>query len=402
MNLKEVRLLFVMELLSGLARGAFLICIGWSTLIVSNDVAVVGVIFTVGNITSIIVGPVIGVAIDRYKRKKIIILAQIFIAACVAYIGYLMFNTDGLIHVSWLFIVMIIITSARLMYRVAFDGILRGSVEDKDIMQTMARAQTLHLLSTVISTASMGIIISEFSMSSGFFVSVIPSIFLLFVAVFLDDSYIKSSIDGVSGYWVDFKNGLVIFRSNPFLFRLVLLAMSVLPIGFLTSALLSAFVLDDLNKGSDVFGLVEATWQIGGMLAAGLLSAKIRLFRGQYIIYAIGLLSGISTIILSNSTNSYSLALSHGLMGFFGYIALIMIKAKISELSNTKNIGRSIANLSVMINLSGVIMCLSPSFIEFNKTATYFLYWGGFMVAAVILLFVWEFKVVSKSNGITS
>lgn len=398
MNVKEVRLLFAMELLSGLARGAFLICIGWSTLIVSNDVAVVGLIFTVGNITNIIVGPAIGVAIDRYKRKKIIIIAQVIIAVCVAFIGYLMLNADGLIHIYWLFVVMIIITSARLMYRVAFDGILRGSVKDKDIMQTMARAQTLHLLSTVISTGSMGIIISEMSMSIGFFATAIPSIFLLIVAVFLANSYIKSSNNGVKGYWIDFKSGLVIFKNNPFLCRLVLLAMAVLPIGFLTSALLSAFVLDDLNKGSDVFGLVEATWQIGGMLAAGLLSAKTNLFRGRYIIYAIGLLSGSSTIILSYSTDSYSLALSHGLMGFFGYIALITIKAKISESSNTKNIGRSIANLGVMINLSGIIMCLSPSFIEFNKTAPYFLYWGGFMIAAVTLLFVWEFKVVSESN----
>ena len=40
-----------MEMFSGLARRSYLVCIGWTTLIISNNVATVGQIFFVASIT---------------------------------------------------------------------------------------------------------------------------------------------------------------------------------------------------------------------------------------------------------------------------------------------------------------------------------------------------------------
>jgi hypothetical protein len=39
---KNVPLLYLMEVFSGFARGSYLGCIGWTTLVISNDVAIVG------------------------------------------------------------------------------------------------------------------------------------------------------------------------------------------------------------------------------------------------------------------------------------------------------------------------------------------------------------------------
>jgi hypothetical protein len=50
-----------MELFSGLARGAYLVCIGWTTLVISNDVATVGQIFVVSSLTFVLAGPIVGV-----------------------------------------------------------------------------------------------------------------------------------------------------------------------------------------------------------------------------------------------------------------------------------------------------------------------------------------------------
>jgi len=57
--------LYIAELCAGFARGAYLVCIGWTTLIVSGDVAVVGQVFIVAMITTIVAGPFVGVIVDR-------------------------------------------------------------------------------------------------------------------------------------------------------------------------------------------------------------------------------------------------------------------------------------------------------------------------------------------------
>ena len=59
--------LYLMELCAGSARGAYLVCIGWTTLIVSGDVAAVGQVFIVAMITTMFVGPVIGVTVGGVK-----------------------------------------------------------------------------------------------------------------------------------------------------------------------------------------------------------------------------------------------------------------------------------------------------------------------------------------------
>ena len=59
----------MMELCAGSARGAYLVCIGWTTLIVSGDVAAVGQVFIVAMITTIFAGPVAGSSLTGITEK---------------------------------------------------------------------------------------------------------------------------------------------------------------------------------------------------------------------------------------------------------------------------------------------------------------------------------------------
>jgi MFS family permease len=164
-----------MEMFSGLARRSYLVCIGWTTLIISNNVATVGQIFFVASITYILAGPFIGIVIDRYKRRKLIILAQLSIAASMLCMGGLIFYTRD-VSVLWLFATVITVSSFRIMYRGAFDGIIKASVDDKDILATLARANFIHLFSMTAGTAAIGFIIQAFSPAHAFVVSAAASL----------------------------------------------------------------------------------------------------------------------------------------------------------------------------------------------------------------------------------
>lgn len=376
-----------MALFSGLARGAYLVCIGWTTLILSNNVATVGQIFIVSSMTLLLGGPLVGVIIDRYKRKKLIILTQIFIAALILCFGAFLFYTPDL-SVFWLFGVVAIVTVLRIMYFGAFDGILRASVENQDILLTVARTNAIHLFSTAAGTAAIGLIIDRFSAAQGFLATAAASICLVIVAGFIGDGFVKANARGVAGFWFDLKSGFEIFRHNKLIQTVVLLSVVALPIGQLSNALLSSFIRDDLGEGSDLFGFVDAAWPIGGMLAAALLSSKIKKLEVNNGEYLLAIMAGASTIVLSYCTASLSLAIAHGFMGFFVWAGRIMIGARVLALCKNENVGRTRVYIEAMVSGSAMVMCLSPTLIVFAATASYFLYWGLFVVVGAVLLWV--------------
>ena len=378
-----------MELFSGLARGAYLVCIGWTTLVISNDVATVGQIFVVSSLTFVLAGPIVGVIIDRHKRKQLIMLAQFFIAASIlCFGGFLFFAPD--LSIWWLFGVVVIVTVFRVMYRGSFDGIIRASVENPDILHTVARANAIHLFSTAVGTAAIGLIIDRFSAGHGFLATAAASICLLIVAGFLADGVVKSNARGITGFWFDLKSGFEIFRNNKLIQMVALLSAVALPVGQLSNALLSSFIRDDLGEGSDLFGFVDAAWPIGGMLAAALLSNRIKKLDVKNGEYFLALMAGASTVVLSYSTASISLAVAHALMGFFVWSCRIMIGGRVLALCSNENVGRTRVYIQAMVGLSAMVMCLSPSLIVLDATASYFLYWGSFVVVGAVLLWAWK------------
>ena len=76
-----------MDLCAGVARGSYLVCIGWTTLIVIGDVAAVGQVFIVAMLTTMFVGPVASVFVDRHNRKYLTIVAHSGIAISLLMLG---------------------------------------------------------------------------------------------------------------------------------------------------------------------------------------------------------------------------------------------------------------------------------------------------------------------------
>ncbi len=378
-----------MASLSGLARGAYLVCIGWTTLVISNDVATVGQIFVVSSLTFVLAGPIVGVVIDRHKRKTLIILAQFVIAAPILCFGGFLFYTPN-VPIIWLFAVVVIVSVFQVMYRGSFDGIIRASVENPDILHTVARANAIHLFSAAVGTAAAGLIIDKFSASYGFLATAVPSFCLLIVAAFLADGVVKTSARGIGGFWSDLKIGFEIFRNNKLIRIVALLSVVALPVGQLSNALLSSFIRDDLGEGSDLFGFVDAAWPIGGMLAAALLSKKIKKLDVKDGEYILAIMAGASTVFLSYGTASLSLAIAHGFMGFFVWSCRIMIGGQVLAYCKNENVGRTRVYIEAMVSVSAMAMCLSPSLVTLEATATYLSFWGLFVVFSSVLLWVWK------------
>lgn len=382
---KNLKFLYLMEIFSGLARGSYLVCIGWTTLVVTNDVARVGQVFIVAMLTNMLAAPLVGVVVDRYNRKHLTIVAHLFIALPLAVLALLLSWGPDL-PLVWFFATVIVVHTFRLLYHISHDGLIHANVNKADLVHAVARFRGVHLLAASIGTLAAGLIIERFSPTAGFLFSASMSIFLIIPVAFVAGTKSKANAAGFAGFVEDFRGGLEIFRSNRAVRLIAILAAVTLPVGQLVNAILSSFIRDDLGKGSDAFGFVDAAWPIGGMLAAMVLSLGLRGLSAKNTEYVFGVLVGLSTIVFSMTTSIVALALVHATMGFTVWLCRILIDGRILQICKAENVGRTKTYVEVMFSLSAMIMCLSPTLVKLPSTSTYFLFWGGFIVISTLMV----------------
>ncbi len=147
---------------------------------------------------------------------------------------------------------------------------------------------------------------------------------------------------------------------------------------------------DDLGRGSDAFGFVDAAWPIGGMLAAMALSLGLRGLSARNTEYVFGLLVGLTTIMFSMMTSIIALAIVHATMGFTVWLCRIVIDGRILQLCGAENVGRTKVSVEILFSFSAMIMCFSPTMVKLSSTSSYFLFWGGFVVIGTLLVWVWR------------
>ena len=200
---KNLKFLYLMEVFAGLARGSYLVCIGWTTLIVSNDVARVGQVFIIAMLTNMLAGPLVGVIVDRYNRKHLTIVAHLLIALPLAMLGLALAqgpdNAPDL-PLVWFFLTVIVVTAFRLLYHIAHDGLIHANVNKADLVHSVARFRGVHLLAASIGTLAAGLIIERFSPTAGFLFSASTSIFLILPVTFVAVDDVDQHVGGAAGW----------------------------------------------------------------------------------------------------------------------------------------------------------------------------------------------------------
>ena len=376
-----------MEILAGSSRGSFLVCIGWTTLIVTGEVARVGQVFVVAMLTNIFAGPILGTVVDRYNRKALVLIAHTGIGMVMIAAGWAVAFSGSSSVLLFLFPTVAVYV-LRQIYQLSHDGLLRAKVSDSELVHTIARCRTLHLIGTAAGTLAAGMVLEYYGMLPGFVFSAAMSIGLLLPVLFVSGVMAYGGSEGLAGFFHDLTTGFRVLARIPSVRLMALLSATVLPVGQLSNAVLSSYIHDDLGRGGDVFGLVDSAWPVGGMLAAAVMSLGIAGLSGRYSVFVFSVLAGLATVVFSFCTTVPALVVVHGLMGAFVWFGHILIDAEVLRACGAERVGRAKVFVYVMFSLSAAIMCLSPSYAPVQSTSTYFLFWGSFAVVSSLILAV--------------
>ncbi len=367
-------------------------------MLVSNDVSRVAQVVVVAMLTNIVSGPALGVIVDRYNGKYLVMAAHLGIAAVMMSLGLVWLNGPDP-RISWLFFGVIFVSVLRLLHNTAHDGLIRISVETGGLMRTIARFRMIHLLAGAAGLALAGATVERMTPTGGFVLSAGASWLLISPMIFVAGVTRKENAPGFAGFARDFSHGFEVFRTNSSVRLVTLLAAVSLLVGQLVNATLPALVRDDLGYGSTAFGITDAGWAIGGTCAAALMSLGLRCLGFRDLEYMFSLLAGVMTICFALFASIPILMALHAAMGCTVWLCRIVIEGRVLQSCGVEYVGRTRVYIEVMFSLSAILMCLSPTLVELPKTADYFSLWGGFMVAATLALWMLKRSARKRPRG---
>lgn len=262
-----------------------------------------GIMLTVstvcGFLPQVIISLFAGVWIDRYDRKKMIMLSDAAIAVSTFVLAVLFFAGC---KSSWsLFIILAIRSAGTGIQTPAVNAVIPQLVPREQLMRVNGINSTLSSMIMFLSPALSGAVLSMASLEAAMFIDVITA----FIGVGITASvYIKpyERLDrGPDSYIEQIKGGFACLRENGFVRRLLIYQIAVLflisPSAFLTPLMVSR------TFGTEVWRLTasEMTYSLG-MVLGGLLIASWGGFRNKmYTVMSAGAAYGILMTALGNA-----------------------------------------------------------------------------------------------------
>ncbi|SHM45390.1 MFS transporter [Gracilibacillus kekensis] len=253
-------------------RYMYFIIISWILYEMTNDALYTGALVSVGFIPSLLINLLFGVIVDRFNRRKLTFYASLISAMTVLIIWILILN-EWLTPISIILSHMIIQLMGSL-FRPAIQALVAEIFDQKNLPRVFSQSGSAAIIGGLLGASCGGLIVgvtSAFTATSIVFTSFLLTSFA--VQLIKENSTNDNRNLVKNNIRTDLADGFVYLRNNLFLLEL----FSVMFVGqlvFHTSiAFLSVYVNEYLEKSVSVYGFLDASISIGGVIA-GMLGAR--------------------------------------------------------------------------------------------------------------------------------
>jgi MFS family permease len=261
----------------------------------------VGLTLMATAVPSLIVGLIAGVFVDRFDRKRIMLVSNLLQAALVVAIPFLIQS-----NIIWIYVIILANAAVKQFFDPANESLIPDIASDEELAAANSLLQIASFGSNAIGFAAAGLLAAAFDISWAFW---IDSLTFLVSAGFiaLIKTHPNAAVDEDTSVAVVVENLKAGFRTligTPILRTLFLLAVPyVFSVG-LWNVLLLPFAFRVLGADEFQYGLQEGLTSVG-FVAGSLLMARYvgKLREGTWIVLAgigmgvTGILYGINTVI---------------------------------------------------------------------------------------------------------
>ena len=341
-------------------------------------------------VPSILISPFAGVWADRLNRKKLMIIADLSIAAVTLLISILFFL--GIRDIWIIFVVSIVRAFGQAVHQPAVSAVYPQIVPPEYLVKVQGIAQGIQSSSMIIMPLLAGLLLATIPLEYILLIDVVTAIIavaLLIWFVRIPKHNAETSNQQIN-YFKDIKDGLSYTFNHKFIFRIMLF-------GFLFMILVAAPSFLTYLQVARVFGpeawrlaTLEAVFGIGMLLGSFLVSIWGG-FKNRLITYFISYIAlGLGTVALGLPFNFYFYVSIWAVVGFFIALSSPLLVGLIQEKVDPEYIGRvfSVFGLINTISLPLGMLVFGPLSDFYDISLIILLSGVGMVLIAIVPFFI--------------
>ena len=308
---RSFTLLWIGQLISSM--GGALTALAASILVyrVTGSASSVGLMLIATSGPTLVIGLIAGVYVDRFDRKRIILISDLLRAILTFLIPFLIqFN------INWLYVIVALTSAITQFFESAHASILPEVASEKELSAATSLMTVSSLGSTTIGFAAAGFIATSLNINWAFYLDglsfLISAVLILLTHVPTLPATEDTSVRAISK---NLRAGLDVVGKTPILRSLFIVIAPIYLIFGLEISLFLTFTLLELRGTEFHFGLQQAAEAIGIALGSiGMARLADRIRAGQWL--AISYLSMAAAMIAYSLSHSVWLAiLAMGISG---------------------------------------------------------------------------------------
>lgn len=264
----------------------------------------------VGFLPYAVFGPAIGVLVDRYDRKKIMIGADLIIAAAGAILAIIALYME--LPVWMVMIVLFIRSIGAAFHSPALSAVTPLLVPEEQLTKCAGYSQSLQSISYIISPAAAAFLYSVWELNAIIAMDVLGAVIACITVALVHIPKLNiEEQDQKSNFMKEFKEGFDVLKENKGLFALLLIGTLYMFVYMPINALYPLMTMEYFSGTPMHVSITEIAYA-SGMLAGGLLLGLLGNFKKRIIL-----------ITASIFTMGVSLAIS-GLLPSSGFIIFVV------------------------------------------------------------------------------
>ncbi len=346
-------LLWLSQLISQSGDFVFEVALLWLVLETTRSVFAVGLVVAVAALPSVVVGPFLGVLVDRWDRRGILVVTNVLEGLLVAGLSGLV-----LAHAASLPVILAIVfalgTGGQFV-RTTSSAMVPRLVTTADLAPANSLMSVSSSFNQIVGLSIGGVVVALFGVT-------LPIEYdaLSFFAAALIVAGIARAVGSVSveertaqpGFVAQFREGLSFIRAHRFFPELIALGIIVNFFGNAVAALFAPYAKLSLHGGPSTYGFLGAAVAVGsivGAVAVGKVDTRRRAGKFAFVggvatgltLIALGFTASVPLALVEVTLAGVALAVTNIPLG-------VVIQAKVPG----RLLGRVVAAFSALITLS--------------------------------------------------
>lgn len=345
-----------------------------------------------GLLPQTLLGPLIGVFIDRWKRKRIMIFADSFIALCTLILACL-FWID-IVQTGSIFLILALRSLGSAFHAPAMQASIPMIVPKEQLTRVSGFNQMIFSGANIAAPALAALLIVNIKIEYILLLDVLGAVFACLTLLPVEIPNPESVSKNISGVFTEIKQGIDSVLENRglsliFLF-VVLLTFFYMPISVLLPLMTSEYF------GGDEFriSIIEIVWSGGALVGSALIGAKIYKINKVVLLNISYILCGISVFVTgllpTDGFRFFVLLMAIG--GLAGGIYNSLFTAIVQLNVNPATLGRVFSMFYSLHLLPALIGLISIGFFTDVIGVK-----NSFIICGILLLFVGIFAFITPS-----